>query len=206
MNVLVTGATGFVGRPLCEKLLTTFGLVRGAIWVAEPAVNLPAGVQATPIQAIGHATDWSEALVGIDTVIHSVARHLGTEHTELHVTPAPALAVIPRLPTLYDEPFSDSSQIPTYLVSQLARQHVTVSLPGDAGNELFCGYNRYQLTDKLWGILSAVPALLRRLAAKGLTSVSPQAWNRMARGVGGLLPRSAQVAYVGDKLHKGGTY
>ena len=72
--VLVTGSTGFVGKPLCEKLLTTFGLVRGAVWIAEPATNLPAGVQATPIEAIGPDTDWSEALTGIDTVVHLAAR------------------------------------------------------------------------------------------------------------------------------------
>ena len=101
----------------------------------------------------------------------AVARHLGTDHTELYVTPADAMAVIPRLPDLYDEPFADSSQIPTFLVSQLARQDVTVSLSGDAGDELFCGYNRYQWTASLWGTLSKVPALLREWVAAGVTSV-----------------------------------
>jgi asparagine synthase (glutamine-hydrolysing) len=133
----------------------------------------------------------------------AVAKHLGTDHTELYVTPEEALAVIPRLPTLYDEPFSDSSQLPTFLVSQLARQHVTVSLSGDAGDELFCGYNRYQMTAKLWNRLSAVPLPMRKLVASGLTSISPRSWNKVAAAVGGLLPQSARFANTGDKLHKG---
>jgi asparagine synthase (glutamine-hydrolysing) len=129
----------------------------------------------------------------------AVARHLGTEHTELYVTPQQAMDVIPRLPGVYCEPFADSSQIPTFLVSQLARQHVTVSLSGDAGDELFCGYNRYQMTNSLWRKLSVVPTPLRALAAKGITTFSPDKWNRLAR----LIPGAARYAAVGDKLHKG---
>jgi asparagine synthase (glutamine-hydrolysing) len=133
----------------------------------------------------------------------AVAKHLGTDHTELYVTAAQAMDVVARLPDLYDEPFADSSQIPTFLVSQLARQHVTVSLSGDAGDELFCGYNRYQLTHKLWRKLSHVPLSARHLAAKALTSVSPDSWNRIAGAAGPMLPRAARVAHLGDKLHKG---
>lgn len=129
----------------------------------------------------------------------AVAQHLGTEHTELYVTPEQAMAVIPRLPQLYDEPFADSSQIPTFLVSQLARQHVTVSLSGDAGDELFCGYNRYALTASLWKRLSALPLPLRRSMAWALTRVPPQALNRMAAHT----PLVRRWANVGDKLHKG---
>ena len=129
----------------------------------------------------------------------AVAQHLGTEHTEMYVTPAQALAVIPRLPTLYDEPFADSSQIPTFLVSQLARQHVTVSLSGDAGDELFCGYNRYALTAQMWKRLSAMPLSLRSSAAWALTRLSPQTLNRMAART----PLAGRWANVGDKLHKG---
>jgi asparagine synthase (glutamine-hydrolysing) len=145
-----------------------------------------------------HEQDYNEA-----EHAKAVAEHLGTDHTELYITAEQAMAVIPRLPTLYDEPFSDSSQIPTFLVSQLAKQHVTVSLSGDAGDELFCGYNRYQMTANLWGKLSPAPLPLRRLVASGLTSISPQAWNRLAAAVEGLLPRSARFANAGDKLHKG---
>lgn len=129
----------------------------------------------------------------------AVAHHLGTEHTELYVTPQQAMDVIPRLPGLYCEPFSDSSQIPTFLVAQLARQHVTVSLSGDAGDELFCGYNRYQMTHSLWRKLSAVPKPLRALAAKGIVSISSGNWDRAAR----FLPGMARYSSVGDKLHKG---
>jgi asparagine synthase (glutamine-hydrolysing) len=125
----------------------------------------------------------------------AVANHLGTDHTDLYVTPNEALAVIPKLPTLYSEPFADSSQIPTFLVSQLARQHVTVSLSGDAGDELFCGYRRYQMTAGLWDKVSLLPHPLRQLAAGAITAVPPSALDK----VGGLLSMSR----LGDKLHKG---
>ncbi len=92
----------------------------------------------------------------------AVADHLKTEHTELVVTPAEARAVIPMLPSMYDEPFADSSQIPTYLVSKLARSAVTVSLSGDGGDELFAGYRRYPLTNKLWSVLRCMPCALRQ--------------------------------------------
>jgi asparagine synthase (glutamine-hydrolysing) len=127
----------------------------------------------------------------------AVARHLGTDHTELYVMPEQALAVISKLPTLYSEPFADSSQIPTFLVSQLARQHVTVSLSGDAGDELFCGYNRYQMTAGLWGNVSHLPRPLRQMVASLITAVPPAAWNRFGRAV--------HVPRAGDKLHKGAT-
>jgi asparagine synthase (glutamine-hydrolysing) len=129
----------------------------------------------------------------------TVAQHLGTEHTELYVTPEQAMAVIPFLPDLYDEPFADSSQIPTFLVSQLAKQHVTVSLSGDAGDELFCGYNRYQITDKLWNKISMLPVPLRAALAKGIDIISPQAWNNLAT----YIPRMNRLNNIGDKLHKG---
>lgn len=128
-----------------------------------------------------------------------VARHLGTEHTELYVTAQEAMAVIPKLPTMYDEPFSDSSQIPTFLVSELARRHVAVSLSGDAGDELFSGYTRYTTTSGIWNKLSRLPMPLRRAAARSITAVSPQTWSAMT----GWLPSRHFKQRFGDKLHKG---
>ena len=141
---------------------------------------------------------------GYNEAVHAkaVAKHLNTDHTELYVSPQQAMDVIPRLPTLYCEPFSDSSQIPTFLVSQLARQQVTVSLSGDAGDELFCGYNRYLLANKLWQKLSVLPAGSRRLAARGLTALPPSRWNALLGPMQGLLPASLRQANLGDKLHK----
>ena len=133
----------------------------------------------------------------------AVAAHLGTEHTELYVSSQEAMEVIPRLPKLYCEPFSDSSQIPTFLVAQLARQQVTVSLSGDAGDELFCGYNRYLMASGLWKKLSFLPAGSRRMAARGLSALSPERWNAMLGPVQGMLPASLRHANLGGKLHKG---
>lgn len=132
----------------------------------------------------------------------AVARHLGTDHTELYVTPDEAMAVIPRLPVLYDEPFADSSQILTFLVAQLARRHVTVSLSGDGGDELFGGYNRYFWARRLWRRLAGVPLPMRKLAAQGIRAISPQAWNRVFGLLAPLLPEHSRFRLPGDKLHK----
>lgn len=131
-----------------------------------------------------------------------VARRLGTDHTELYVTPAEAMAVIPRLPALYDEPFADASQIPTFLVSQLARRHVTVSLSGDGGDELFGGYNRYFWGRSIWRKVGWLPAAWRRTAARTLTAVSPESWDTGFRALGPFLPGRLRQRNPGDKLHK----
>jgi asparagine synthase (glutamine-hydrolysing) len=132
-----------------------------------------------------------------------VARHLGTDHTELYVSPEEAQNVIPRLPIIYDEPFADSSQIPTFLVAQLARRSVTVSLSGDAGDELFGGYNRYFLAAGLWPRITRVPWPLRRAVAGGLLAVSPATWDRIHAAASPLLPSALRVRLPGEKLHKG---
>lgn len=130
----------------------------------------------------------------------AVACHLGTDHTELYVKPQDALEVIPRLPTLYDEPFADSSQIPTFLVSQLARREVTVALSGDGGDELFCGYTRYLQMHKLAGVLGKLPGAARKLGAAGLRTLSPQTFGRCYRAVMPVLPAALRAKYPEDKL------
>jgi asparagine synthase (glutamine-hydrolysing) len=132
----------------------------------------------------------------------AVAKHLGTDHTELIVSPEEAMAVIPLLPTLYDEPFADPSQIPTFLVSQLARKSVTVSLSGDGGDELFGGYNRYFWGRSLWKRLGKVPRSLRSAGAGVMNAVPPGAWNAAFRLAGPLLPSGARQRNPGDKIAK----
>jgi asparagine synthase (glutamine-hydrolysing) len=132
----------------------------------------------------------------------AVARHLGTDHAELYVTADAAMSVIPRLPEVYDEPFADSSQIPTMLVSNLARRHVTVSLSGDAGDELFCGYNRYSMTARHWSRISRTPLAVRRAAVGAITAVAPESWDRVAGAANWVLPAAARVDLLGDRLHK----
>jgi asparagine synthase (glutamine-hydrolysing) len=132
----------------------------------------------------------------------AVAHHLGTEHTELYITAEEAMAVIPRLATLYDEPFGDPSQIPTFLVSGLARQHVTVSLSGDGGDELFAGYQRYFGSRDYWRRIGPYPAKLRQMIAGGLNAVSPHTWDRVFKLLSGMMPdnikKYAQAERVND--------
>lgn len=132
----------------------------------------------------------------------AVARHLGTEHTELYVSGQQALDIVPKLPSLYCEPFSDSSQIPTFLVSQMARQHVTVSLSGDAGDELFGGYARYDLAPRLWSRISRLPYALRALVGPAIQVLSPPLWDRLGAAVWPLLRRGAVPDRIGDRAHK----
>ncbi|MDI1300848.1 MAG: asparagine synthase (glutamine-hydrolyzing) [bacterium] len=141
---------------------------------------------------------------GYDEAVHAreVARHLGTEHTELYVRPQDALDVIPRLPSMYCEPFSDSSQIPTFLVSQMARQHVTVALSGDGGDELFGGYNRYLSARKVWGKMQGLPLVARHSMAAMLRALPPATWDRLFEMFKPLLPRRFHLATPGDKAHK----
>jgi asparagine synthase (glutamine-hydrolysing) len=131
-----------------------------------------------------------------------VADHLGTEHTELYVTPEEAMAVVPEMPTIYDEPFADSSQIPTLLVSRLARRDVTVSLSGDGGDELFAGYPWYRWSPAIWSRIGWMPPALRQATAGALGSLSTDAWDRIFGRVGRLLPGEVGRFASGDRIHK----
>lgn len=141
---------------------------------------------------------------GYNEAVHAkaVAKYLKTEHTELYITPDQAMEVIPRLPEIFCEPFADASQIPTHLVSLLARRHVAVALSGDAGDEFFSGYNRYILTNQLWKKISAIPKIGRKAIANTFTAFSPKTLDTLLSPVREFLPASLKLANLGNKLHK----
>ncbi len=128
----------------------------------------------------------------------SVAKHLGTEHNELYVNSSDAMNVVYNLGNVYDEPYADASQIPSILVSKLAKTQVTVSLSGDGGDELFSGYSRYFLTRKLWGIISKFPMPIRKLFAAMLKTLSPNQWDKLYRAI--MFGSSDRL--IGNKLYK----
>jgi asparagine synthase (glutamine-hydrolysing) len=143
---------------------------------------------------------------GFDEAAHArrIAAHLGTDHTELYLTAREARDVIPLLPTIFDEPFADSSQIPTYLVSRLAGRSVKVALSGDGGDEVFMGYERYRAVCSAWGRVRWMPGGLRRRLGGILTRTSPAALDRWLRWVAPLLPSFGRARSVGEALQKAG--
>lgn len=206
-----TGSTGEAVDALEELLKDAIGLQM----LADVPLGafLSGGVDSSTIVALMQAqssTPVRTFSIGFNDDLYDeakhaklVARHLGTNHTEWYVSAQDALDVIPRLSNLYDEPFADSSQIPTHLVSSMARQHVTVSLSGDAGDELFGGYNRYVITNNLWRRLSYLPIEVRSVLAGMITRVPPQKWNAIAKSFQSVLSKKAGMVNWGDSLHKG---
>jgi asparagine synthase (glutamine-hydrolysing) len=178
-------AVGLVGRQLAETVALErvadvpvgaflSGGVDSSLIVATMCARGSAGVRTF---SIGFAdSTFDEA-----PQARAVASHLGTDHTELLVTGPDAQAVVPDLGTMYDEPFADASQIPTYLVARLARQHVTVALSGDGGDELFGGYNRYRFARSYWPCVGRLPVRLRRAVARAGLRGSPRLWNGLFR-------------------------
>lgn len=140
-----------------------------------------------------HEVGYDEAREG-----RAVAEHLGTDHTEFYVTPKHAQTLIPSIADWFDEPFADPSQIPTFLVAQLARQQVTVALSGDGGDELFAGYTRYALARTWRRCVRAVPKAARQALAAAIEAVSPSAWDALAAPIS----MGSRPVHVGDKLHK----
>lgn len=132
----------------------------------------------------------------------AVAEHLGTEHNALYVSAKHAQAVIADLPAMYDEPFADSSQIPTHLICKAARQQVTVALSGDAGDELFGGYNRYLWASRIWNRLAWLPYPARQALGAAIRAVPTVGWDALSRPVNALLPASKNFARAGDRAHK----
>jgi asparagine synthase (glutamine-hydrolysing) len=131
-----------------------------------------------------------------------VAAHLGSEHTELYVSPEDALAVIPKMPEIYDEPFADESQIPVVLLSKMAREKVTVALSGDGGDELFAGYTRYFYGRDFISRFQKLPPPARRAMAAAIDRLSPRAWNSLFKALRPVLPAVLREPNPGDKLHK----
>ena len=145
---------------------------------------------------------FNEELFDESDAARAIAGHLGTDHTELVVTPEDSLNVIPTLPDLYDEPFADSSQIPTFLVSKLARTEVTVSLSGDGGDELFGGYNRYLASLQITNRLARVPAPFRNLISSGVQSMSPSGWDQLYKYARSMSFGRLRKRQFGRLIHK----
>ncbi len=204
---LVEGGEAEVVEELHQKLLTAIRLRM----IADVPLGafLSGGIDSSLVVALMQSQSsrpvktftigFHEGIYNEATHAKRIAEHLGTDHTELYLTPQDAQDVVPLLPGMYDEPFADSSQIPTYLVAKLARRHVTVALSGDGGDELFGGYSRYAFVKWLWSILRRVPGPAARGAAKLIRSVPPARIDGWLRRwpLTGRLKNSP-----GDKFHK----
>ncbi|ABD06258.1 Asparagine synthase, glutamine-hydrolyzing [Rhodopseudomonas palustris HaA2] len=221
-SVDATVARGFANLRMDEtevldQLDTRLGDIVAQHMVSDVPLGafLSGGIDSSVVTALMQARSSSAVKtfsIGFDSAAYNeagyaaeVAAHLGTDHTELYITEADALAVVPSLPDIYDEPFADISQIPTFLVAELARQKVTVSLSGDGGDELFGGYNRYMFVSNYWSRLSKIPLPLRRVAASAIAAPSSAGWDRIFDLLGPMLPGNARPALPGQKMQKIGS-
>ncbi len=132
----------------------------------------------------------------------AIARHLGTKHTVFNIMPRHILNTVQQMPKVYDEPFSDSSQIPTFLLFQFARQYITAGLSGDGGDEVFGGYNRYLWADTVWNFFKAWPGFMKKMCAGAIQGVSPERLDGLSRRYSSLCPKFLNHRLFGDKLHK----
>lgn len=192
-----------------EKLSATIKLQM----LADVAVGtfLSGGIDSATVTAIMQANSnkpiktftigFNEADYNEAKQARAIANHLGTQHTELYLSDLDAMQVIPHLANFYDEPFADSSQLPTYMVAKLAKESVTVSLSGDGGDELFAGYNRYKQINNIWRLLQPLPVLVRKNIAKLLLSISPKYWDNILAPFKFMLP-GIMYRNTGDKIHK----
>lgn len=175
-------------------------------------VFLSGGIDSSTVAAMMQAQSGEPIrtfTIGFDNQVYdeardarAVANHLGTKHSELYLGDDDLRAVLPRLPAIYDEPFADSSQIPTFLVSQMARRDVTVCLAGDGGDEMFGGYNRYLWCDRIMRKTGRLPPAVRRGLAGSLMGVPPHLWTAGFDRINPLLPGRLRQRDAGDKLHK----
>ncbi|MEE4353887.1 MAG: asparagine synthase (glutamine-hydrolyzing) [Desulfatiglans sp.] len=189
-------------RAVSDRLISDVplgALLSGGI-DSSMVVALMQKVNSTPVRTFSIGFD----VEGFDEApwASQVARHLGTEHTELYVETKDALEVVSRLPEIYDEPFADSSAIPTYLVSRLARSNVTVALSGDGGDEQFAGYTRYWGARDMWERLRKAPYVIRRSIGEALRIVPAHFLERAYAGIYRIIPRMLQVANFPDKWEK----
>ena len=194
----------------CERLQTllTDAVKRRMVADVPLGVFLSGGIDSSTVTALmqaNSATPIKSFTIGFHEhgyneadAAKAVASHLGTDHTELYVTPAEAQSVVPKLPQIYDEPFADVSQIPTFLVSEMTRRHVTVALSGDGGDELFAGYNRYAQGLRVARALRQLPGPLPGAASQAIFLLSPTQWD----AIFAVLPAGMRPRQAGDKLHK----
>ena len=207
---------GVAGVDGVDGLAEALDLAVGAQMVADVPVGafLSGGIDSsllvasmqrlssTPIRTF--TVGFSEAGYDESPYAAEVAAALGTDHTEIVVSPEDAMRVIPELPTIYDEPFADSSQIPTYLVSKLAREHVTVALSGDGGDELFGGYDRYQQINRLERLRNFLPERSRRALGSVFQRLPVESWDRMGKGLPRFVVPPGLRHRTGYRMHKVG--